>query len=208
MRHVIGSTPLVLLIQDSKASNGGNKTNNMIINVLLLIFFHLLNVQFLELYFLHREIGQLRAEYQNQNKDIAMLKEMTGFKNNRTITDLILSLIIKELNDKKMKEPLPLRYTEQNHDPSSRVASRNKRPYRLLSVNSLDGSNKQANRQSIHSRFNGPPTNCSDLSQLGYTLNGFYLVQSITKNTNDSVTNDDDDLKIDTVYCTFKLLYF
>ena len=84
----------------------------------------MLNVQFLELYFLHREISQLRAENQHQNKD--MLKEMAGFQNNRTITDQIVCLIIKERNDKKMKEPLLLRYTEQNHDPSSRVTSRNK----------------------------------------------------------------------------------
>ena len=40
-------------------------------------------------------------------------------------------------------------------------------------------------------RFYGPPTGCSDLSLLGYTLNGFYQVKS-------------DDSKLDTVFCAFK----
>jgi len=148
-------------------------------------------MQSLELHFLHQEIGQLRDENQNQNKNIAMLKEIAGFQKNKTLLDQIVSSIIKEIDKKKdgpMKESTP---------PSSssvrRLSNRNKRPYRLLPAN-----NKEANLHLID-RFFGPPTSCSDLSQLGYTLNGFYLVQSITNNY-----NDDDGLKIDTIYCTFK----
>jgi len=148
----------------------------------------LINLQFLELHFLHREIDQLRDENQNQNKDIAMLKEIVGFPNNQSITDQIVSLIIKELHKKKvMKESTPPSTSAVLH-----LANRNKRPYRLLPIN-----NKEANHQPILNLY-GPPTNCSDLSYLGYTLNGFYLVLSITNNAND------DRIETDTVYCAFK----
>lgn len=30
-------------------------------------------------------------------------------------------------------------------------------------------------------QFLGPPTNCSDLGKLGYTLNGYYLVKGSSK---------------------------
>jgi len=43
--------------------------------------------------------------------------------------------------------------------------------------------------------FYGPPTNCSDLSRLGYTLNGYYLVKSDAGN---EVRN------LKGIYCAFK----
>ncbi len=47
-------------------------------------------------------------------------------------------------------------------------------------------------------RFYGQPTSCSDLSQLGYTLNGFYVVKSNNESTNSS------EIKLDNVFCAFK----
>ncbi len=69
-------------------------------------------MQFLELHFLHRKIGQLRGENQNQNKDIAMLKKMVGFQNNKTFVDPIVSLMIKKkLNTKN--------FVKQSSPPST-----------------------------------------------------------------------------------------
>ena len=102
-----------------------------------------------------------------------------------------------------MKEPLPLRYTEQNHDPTPRVAHRNKRPYRLLPINSLDRWTLWTKKRIINPSTAASirlPTNCSDLSKLGYTLSGFYLVQSLINTANDGC------LKTKTVYCIFKQL--
>ena len=54
-------------------------------------------------------------------------------------------------------------------------------------------------------RFYGPPTNCSDLSKLGYTLNGFYQVKSNFSAVNDSSNDDDvDTSNVETIYCAFK----
>lgn len=55
----------------------------------------------LELRYLHREIGLLRDENQQQNNEIAMLKEMVGFQVNSTIPKQIVSLIAKEIDEKK-----------------------------------------------------------------------------------------------------------
>lgn len=70
---------------------------------------------------------------------------------------------------------------------------RNKRPARLLPFSFLLGNRNNTNQQPIHSQFFGPPTNCSELSLLGYTLNGYYLVKP---------KNDATDPEI--VYCAFK----
>ena len=50
-------------------------------------------------------------------------------------------------------------------------------------------------------RFYGPPTGCSDLSLLGYTLNGFYQVKSEGSANIIGINND---TKLDTVFCAFK----
>ena len=39
-----------------------------------------------------------------------------------------------------------------------------------------------SNKEQINLQFYGPATNCDELSNLGYTLNGYYLVNS-TKNS-------------------------
>ncbi len=44
-------------------------------------------------------------------------------------------------------------------------------------------------------RFYGPPTSCSELMELGYTLNGYYLVRS--KHHSKSAN-------IEVVYCRFR----
>lgn len=50
-------------------------------------------------------------------------------------------------------------------------------------------------KENAVAQFFGPPTNCSEIGMLGYTLNGYYLVKS-TDSTNKN--------KIIVVYCTFR----
>jgi len=71
--------------------------------------------------------------------------------------------------------------------------SNKKRPVRLLPP-SFFRSEKNETAIAIR-RFYGPPTNCSELSQLGYTLNGYYQVKS---------ANISDIIQVETVYCQFK----
>lgn len=80
-------------------------------------------------------------------------------------------------------------------DPRAIDDIRNKRPARLLPLIYLYGERKN---ETEVPRFYGPPTNCTELSQLGYTLNGYYLV----KNSNDS--NKNAAVSLDTVFCAFK----
>jgi len=49
--------------------------------------------------------------------------------------------------------------------------------------------------------FYGPPANCSDLSQLGYTLNGFYLIKSTAAN---SLIDTLGLTQLEAVFCAFK----
>lgn len=81
--------------------------------------------------------------------------------------------------------------TELNHN-------HHKRPARLLPFQLLYGTDKknQTNNQQIK-RFYGPPTNCSDLTKLGYTLNGFYVVRPINYGSNIEA-------KLETIFCAFK----
>ena len=83
-------------------------------------------------------------------------------------------------------------------DSETRKSHSQKRPARLLPFQFLYGRKNDTNETNskVH-RFYGPPANCSDLKELGYTLNGFYLV----KPDRDS-TLDDENLK--TIYCFFK----
>jgi len=81
---------------------------------------------------------------------------------------------------------------------------RNKRPVRLLPPHLLFGERKnetELHKQIIRRRYE-QPTNCSDLSILGYTLNGFYTVKSNDSSTKSNSTNND--TKLETVYCAFK----
>ena len=47
-----------------------------------------------------------------------------------------------------------------------------------------------------HSQFYGPAKNCKELGYLGYTLNGFYLVNG---------KDQSDTIGIEVVFCRFKL---
>lgn len=91
--------------------------------------------------------------------------------------------ITKE-SDHRMMEVLA-----HSTNPSAQGKVRQKRPYRLLPLKDDnvrpvgDGNQLTINHQS---RFYGPPTNCSDLSRLGYTLNGYYQVKTV----NNSTSND------------------
>jgi len=52
-------------------------------------------------------------------------------------------------------------------------------------------------------RFYGPATGCSDLGRLGYTLNGYYLVQEKeNKSTNSSSSSNH--RRIEIVECRFR----
>jgi len=86
----------------------------------------------------------------------------------------------------------------RHHDSSETARRRSKRPVRLLPAYMFK---RPKNETSQPPRFYGPPTNCFDLSRLGYTLNGFYTVT--VSSTNLSITTIDT-TKLGTVYCSFK----
>ena len=58
-----------------------------------------------------------------------------------------------------------------------------------------EGNKKQTEEGSSSiKRFYGPPTSCSELGDIGHTLNGYYLVKSeLASHTS----------KIQTIYCRF-----
>jgi len=124
--------------------------------------------KFTELSVIYQEIGLLKDENRLQNFQIEKLKELVGFPEN-------------DQND-------GLKNLDRHHQL-------NKRPVRLLPAFILYGEpNKNISAIQIN-RFFGPPTNCSELSKLGYTLNGYYHVKS---------ENIDDINLVETVYCSFK----
>ena len=43
-----------------------------------------------------------------------------------------------------------------------------------------DGKSKNKTEEKPVQRFNSNPANCDDLGKLGYTLNGFYIVNGIS----------------------------
>ena len=51
--------------------------------------------------------------------------------------------------------------------------------------------------QNLDRKFYGPATSCEELGMLGYTLNGFYMVQRKSKSSSGSSN------KIDVVFCQF-----
>jgi len=59
-----------------------------------------------------------------------------------------------------------------------------------------DASGKQSKSVLIPRKFYGQPTNCSDLSSIGYTLNGFYMVKPAGENV--------DNAKVETIFCAFE----
>ena len=128
-------------------------------------------------------MGSLRVENHKQNTEIASLKETVN-QQNKTINQH--ETTIKEL----ISDDRPV---------SSRAISRRKRPARLLPASVLRGKKKNETDEENLKVFYGPPTNCSDLSRLGYTLNGFYMVKNLALSDNLKKTT-----KLETVYCAFK----
>ncbi len=138
----------------------------------------------------------LRDENKNQNVEIALLKEMFQSQDKR-----INEKIITEIEQRMKNDESPMADDEHQYSPG-RV--RQKRPFRLIPVQkeSFIGENeKNENKINILNQhrkatiFYGPPANCSDLAQLGYTLNGYYLVNT------DGVQNPK---QIEAVYCAFQ----
>jgi len=107
--------------------------------------------------------------------------------------------IITEI-EQRMKYDESLMAEEHQYPSAGRV--RQKRPFRLIPVKKEKSDLNEHSENSIIFKqrqkttiFYGPPSNCSDLSQLGYTLNGYYLV-----NTADVLQSK----QLETVYCAFK----
>ena len=84
-----------------------------------------------------------------------------------------------------------------------KTASHHKRPARLLPFHLLYGDRRNVTDDEPVRRFYGPPTNCSELSQLGYTLNGFYLVKTAENNHGINM-KDGDEIRVKVISCTFK----
>lgn len=136
---------------------------------------------------IHQEINLLRGENQNQNIQIALLQEKVGLHQADDETEL----------HGQEKESQPQLISGSFHHPS-----RQERPARLLPLQLLfNYQNNDTDYTKPVRKFYGPPTNCSDLQQLGYTLNGFYLVNKTEANFFDG---DGIGHQIETVFCAFK----
>jgi len=134
-------------------------------------------------------MGLLRDENKDQSMEISLLKELIESQDKK-----MEQKIIQELN-KRMKHDEFSAFN--NHSPGK---PRQKRPFRLIPTahkNRFEESNILNEHQKT-GIFYGPPTNCSDLSRLGYTLNGYYLVKRVTDTSNSEAIN------LETVYCAFK----
>ena len=88
----------------------------------------------------------------------------------------------------------PINSTILSHNQTLNSVTNESNPKDILSGN-LNTCSKTEDDSKTGIKFYGPPTNCSELEKLGYTLNGYYLV----KNNNPSNRN-----KIVTVYCAFR----
>ncbi len=135
---------------------------------------------------IHQEINLLRGENQNQNIQIALLQEKVGLHQADDETEL----------HGQEKESQPQLISGSIHQ-----TSRQERPARLLPLRLLfDYQKNDTDYTKPVRKFYGPPTNCSDLQQLGYTLNGFYLVNKTEANSLGGGTS----YQIETVFCAFK----
>jgi len=54
-------------------------------------------------------------------------------------------------------------------------------------VHSQKEKNSKENRNIVDTRFYGPASNCVEISKLGYTLNGYYLVKGKNQTKNNQV---------------------
>ena len=140
--------------------------------------------------FIHQEIDSLRGGNQNQNIQIAFLKEKAGLQGEPDHRSHQISTtdLPENMKAAKIKETSQLTTKDCHH-------YRQERPARLLPLQLLFRRNN--NTENKISRFYGEPTNCSQLSELGYTLNVFYLVKS-------SNSLNTSGLQLETVFGSFK----
>ena len=152
--------------------------------------------------FIRQEIELLREENQEQNTEIKILKDTIKLQN-KTINQH--EKTIKELGQKIKAS---LNGCKNNNYSSDKIKQR-KRPARLLPLQLLfdkDEDDDDTTKKPTPRKFFGPPASCSDLSRLGYTLNGFYLVEksNITKEATKNNLTLSYSKTTDTVYCAFK----
>ena len=69
-----------------------------------------------------------------------------------------------------------------------------KKYYIIFYENSGKEKNDTEGEENVTKPFYGPPSNCTDLAKLGYTLNGYYLVNGSKSSSN-----------IEVVLCRFQL---
>ncbi len=139
---------------------------------------------------IHQEIDLLRGENRNQNLQIALLQEKVGLKAGQP------ELIRRHQEVSAGVEESPQLISSHFHH-----SHRQERSARLLPLQLLFDRQKNDSDYFTSVRiFYGPPTNCSDLKRLGYTLNGFYLVNKAEADSfADGISH-----QIETVFCAFK----
>jgi len=86
-------------------------------------------------------------------------------------------------------------------------SSDSKGPVQLLPFSILYGKRKNDNEQYCN-RFYEPPTNCSDLTRLGYTFNGYYLVKPTNAETAIANNKNGENIKLQAVFCACYLTKF
>jgi len=130
------------------------------------------------------EMLGLKTQNRDQSKRIDQLETKLSMLQNTPPTSKNSEDIMTESCD------------EQQISQNLRKRSK-KRPARLLPLQILYNRN---NTHPVIPQFYGPPHNCSELSKLGYTLNGFYQVKPFISNR----SNVDDFTQLETIYCAFK----
>lgn len=103
--------------------------------------------------------------------------------------------LFKEMIESQDKNIHELDQIRMKYDGPSAVDDHNQHP---LGKTRQKRNNIISNQHQKTDILYGPPTNCYDLSRLGYTLNGYCLVQRVTEALNNEVPN------LETIYCAFK----
>ncbi len=136
----------------------------------------------IELSLIHRELDLLRRENRNQNIQTVHLKEKFGIEADKP-------------------EAIRRYQSPQLISGDFHHAHRQEKPAQLLPLQLLYGHQQNDTDYAKPVRiFYGPPTITVDLKQLGYTLNGFYLVNKTEANSlGDGISH-----QIETVFCSFK----